>query len=112
MAGRLSGIGIAYPRPSRGDDEMVGRRMPDIDCDGKRLYELLREGKFVLVDGRAGARSTGTDIVHAVDTATRSFPTPSWCAPTATWRGPSERPTESPPKLRQRPLERWTVDIA
>ena len=35
IGGRLSGIGIAYPR-SRGDDWMVGRRMPDIGCDGKR----------------------------------------------------------------------------
>ncbi len=45
---RLSGIGIGYPR-SRGDDGMVGARMPDIECDGTRLYELLREGRFVLV---------------------------------------------------------------
>ena len=45
LAERLSGIGIAYPR-ERGDDWMVGRRMPDIVCGGKRVYELLREGKF------------------------------------------------------------------
>ncbi|HYR17739.1 MAG TPA: FAD-dependent monooxygenase, partial [Mycobacterium sp.] len=48
MGERLSGIGIAYPH-GRDDDWMVGRRMPDIDCDGTRLYERLREGKFVLV---------------------------------------------------------------
>lgn len=48
MGGRLSQIGIGYPRLSRGDHRMVGRRMPDVDCGGTRLYELLREGKFVL----------------------------------------------------------------
>ena len=49
-AERLSGIGIAYPR-RRGDDKLVGRRMPDIDCGGSRLYEVLRSGRFVLVTG-------------------------------------------------------------
>jgi hypothetical protein len=31
---------------------MVGRRMPDVDCNGTRLYELLREAKFVLVTAK------------------------------------------------------------
>jgi 2-polyprenyl-6-methoxyphenol hydroxylase-like FAD-dependent oxidoreductase len=62
---RLSGIGIAYPRAS-GDDRLVGRRMPDIVCDGKRVYELLRGGKFVLVTA-AGVRLDRPDIVRAVD---------------------------------------------
>ena len=35
--------------PSRGDHRMVGKRMPDVDCGGTRLYELLREGRFVMV---------------------------------------------------------------
>ena len=65
IAERLSGIGIAYPR-SRGDDAMVGRRMPDIECDGKRLYELLRDGKFVLVTA-APVDIDRPEIVHAVD---------------------------------------------
>jgi 2-polyprenyl-6-methoxyphenol hydroxylase-like FAD-dependent oxidoreductase len=62
---RLSGIGIAYPR-QRGDDWMVGRRMPDIVSDGKRVYELLRDGKFVLVTA-APVQLDRPDIVHAVD---------------------------------------------
>jgi 2-polyprenyl-6-methoxyphenol hydroxylase-like FAD-dependent oxidoreductase len=65
IAGRLSGIGIAYPR-SKDDDRMVGRRMPDVECDGKRLYELLRDGKFVLVTAAPLALDR-PDIVHAVD---------------------------------------------
>lgn len=47
-AERLSGIGIAYPR-SRGDHPLVGRRMPDVNCNGGRLYKLLRSGRFVLL---------------------------------------------------------------
>jgi 2-polyprenyl-6-methoxyphenol hydroxylase-like FAD-dependent oxidoreductase len=49
VGGRLSGIGIGYPRRSRDDHPMVGRRMPDVDCGETRLYELLRHGRFVLV---------------------------------------------------------------
>jgi hypothetical protein len=59
-AERLSGISIAYPRGSRGDDRMVGRRMPDIECEGARLYEVMRSGRFVL------ATAAGTDAI-AVD---------------------------------------------
>jgi 2-polyprenyl-6-methoxyphenol hydroxylase-like FAD-dependent oxidoreductase len=65
IAERLSGIGIAYPH-QRGEDWMVGRRMPDIVCDGKRVYELLRHGEFVLVTA-APVQLDRPDIVHAVD---------------------------------------------
>lgn len=62
---RLSGIGIAYPH-SRDEDRLVGRRMPDVECDGTRVYELLREGKFVLVTAVA-VDLDRPDIVHTVD---------------------------------------------
>jgi 2-polyprenyl-6-methoxyphenol hydroxylase-like FAD-dependent oxidoreductase len=81
---RLSGIGIAYPH-QRGDDWMVGRRMPDIVCDGKRVYELLREGKFVLVTA-APVELDRPDLVHAVD-AIRNCPMPCSSAPTVMSRG-------------------------
>ena len=48
MAERISGLGITYPRLP-GDDVTVGRRMPDVNCDGTRTYELLRAGKFLLL---------------------------------------------------------------
>jgi hypothetical protein len=48
-AERLSGIGIAYPRRRHADHRLVGRRAPDVDWDGVRLYEVLRGGRFVLV---------------------------------------------------------------
>ncbi|MGZ5362815.1 MAG: FAD-dependent monooxygenase [Mycobacterium sp.] len=60
----LSGIGIAYAH-KRGDNPLVGRRMPDIDCNGTRVYELLREGKFVLVTATAVVIGR-SDIVHVV----------------------------------------------
>jgi len=65
IAERLSGIGIAYPH-SRDEDRMVGRRMPDVECDGKGVYELLRAGKFVLVTA-APVTLDRSDIIHAVD---------------------------------------------
>jgi 2-polyprenyl-6-methoxyphenol hydroxylase-like FAD-dependent oxidoreductase len=65
IAERLSGIGIAYPH-SRDEHRLVGRRMPDIECEGKRLYELLRDGKFVLVTAVA-VDLDRPDIVHTVD---------------------------------------------
>jgi 2-polyprenyl-6-methoxyphenol hydroxylase-like FAD-dependent oxidoreductase len=48
MGGLLTGIGIHYPRP-KGAHELVGRRMPDVDCGAQRLFELLRTGRFVLL---------------------------------------------------------------
>jgi 2-polyprenyl-6-methoxyphenol hydroxylase-like FAD-dependent oxidoreductase len=65
MAGRLSQIGINYPRASRDDHRMVGRRMPDVDCGGTRLYELLRGGRFVMVTN-ADVDVDRPDVVHAV----------------------------------------------
>ena len=65
MAGRLSQIGIDYSRASRGDHRMVGKRMPDVDCGGTRLYELLREGRFVIVT-KADLEVDRPDVVHAV----------------------------------------------
>jgi 2-polyprenyl-6-methoxyphenol hydroxylase-like FAD-dependent oxidoreductase len=65
MAGRLSQIGVGYPRGSRSDHRMVGKRMPDVDCGGARLYELLREGRFVLATAE-GVDIDGSDVVHAV----------------------------------------------
>jgi hypothetical protein len=54
IAGLLSGVGLHYDRP-HGAHPWVGRRMPDVrGTDGRRVYEALREGRFVLVD------STGT----------------------------------------------------
>jgi hypothetical protein len=47
----LTGLGIAYPGPGRQAHPWTGRRVPDLTCEGGQLYELLRDGRFLLVDG-------------------------------------------------------------
>lgn len=68
MAERLTGIGISYTRPSRGDDPLVGQRMPDVNCGGTRLYKVLRSGRFVLLTNEpveVGLDWPGVDqVVH------------------------------------------------
>ena len=64
MQGRLSGIGISYKRP-HGAHPLTGRRMPDVDCAGGRLYELMRDGQFVLLT-QAGLDLGRSDVTVAV----------------------------------------------
>src|ERR1700757_5230599 len=66
MQGRLSGIGISYPRP-RGAHPLTGRRMLDVNCTGCRLYEVMRDGRFVLATKQQLelGRSDVTVAVHA-----------------------------------------------
>src|SRR5215213_1493403 len=72
LAGLLTGIGISYQRPP-GSHRWTGRRMPDVvGTDGRRLYEALRTGRFVLVDATGGAVSTdGLDHVDRVSVVPR-----------------------------------------
>ncbi|MER8001413.1 FAD-dependent monooxygenase [Streptomyces sp. NPDC095613] len=56
----VSGIGISYPRP-RGAHPLVGRRAPDLALTSGRLYEALRQGRFVLV------RPTGSPGPYGAD---------------------------------------------
>ncbi|MFV0128419.1 FAD-dependent oxidoreductase [Streptomyces sp. HMX112] len=55
--GQVSGIGIAY-RAERGAHRPAGRRAPDLALTEGRLYELLRQGRFVLVTPRGAAAAT------------------------------------------------------
>ncbi|GAA3983933.1 FAD-dependent monooxygenase [Actinomadura viridis] len=50
VAGAVSGIDLAYPAPP-GAHRLAGRRAPDVRLAGRpgRLYEALRDGRFVLV---------------------------------------------------------------
>jgi 2-polyprenyl-6-methoxyphenol hydroxylase-like FAD-dependent oxidoreductase len=67
MRGRLSGIGISYPRP-RGAHPLTGRRMPDIECGPTRLYEVMRSGRFVLVTREAlDLGRADVDVAHTDD---------------------------------------------
>jgi 2-polyprenyl-6-methoxyphenol hydroxylase-like FAD-dependent oxidoreductase len=66
LQGLLSGIGISYRRP-RGAHRLTGRRMPDVDCSGTRLYELMRDGRFVLLT-RGKVDLGRADVTVAVHT--------------------------------------------
>ena len=70
LQGRLTGISIAYPPRTRGENRLAGRRMPDLHCGGARLYELLRDGRFLLVNmtasGVSGIPASRSDRVRAV----------------------------------------------
>jgi 2-polyprenyl-6-methoxyphenol hydroxylase-like FAD-dependent oxidoreductase len=58
LAGLLTGIGLRYERPW-GAHAWTGRRMPDVTgTDGRRVYEALRGGGFVLVDTTGWAATT------------------------------------------------------
>jgi hypothetical protein len=64
MAGRLTGLGIGYPHAGRAEHRWTGRRMPDLSCGGDRLYELLRDGRFLLLDA-SGSVSSEVALVGA-----------------------------------------------
>ncbi|GAA1415293.1 FAD-dependent monooxygenase [Streptomyces thermospinosisporus] len=49
VVAQLTGIGVTYPAP-RGAHRLVGTRIPDVTLQsGKRVYEALRGGRFVLI---------------------------------------------------------------
>ena len=90
MAERISGIGIGYPARSGADHAWAGRRMPDLDCEGTRLYEHLRDGRFVLVTGN---RSPSTARRPCAGCAPPRCPGRRWC-----WSG---RTDTSPGRARR-----------
>ncbi|MFJ9560728.1 FAD-dependent monooxygenase [Streptomyces fuscichromogenes] len=62
IVGQVTGIGYRYPAP-RGTHRLTGTRVPDLDLDlaggGRRLYEALRGGRFVLVTPAPGPGLVG-----------------------------------------------------
>ncbi|WP_406862408.1 FAD-dependent monooxygenase [Streptomyces sp. HUAS MG47] len=79
--GQLSGIGIAYAADSAAARHSGGGRAPDAALDRGRLYELLRDGDFVLV------------TPQAADAAAASIPQAPGRLAKATWADPSRRTT-------------------
>jgi 2-polyprenyl-6-methoxyphenol hydroxylase-like FAD-dependent oxidoreductase len=77
LAGGLSGLSISYPAP-RGAHPLTGRRVADLPLtDGRRLYEALRPGRFLLASA-PGAIPTGTLLTGyggRVDTVEIARPT-------------------------------------
>ena len=77
LAGAISGLSISYPAP-RGAHPLTGRRVADLPLtDGRRLYEALRGGRFLLA-GRPGSLPAGSlpaGYGDRVDTAEVARPT-------------------------------------
>ncbi|MFF8974115.1 FAD-dependent monooxygenase [Streptomyces sp. NPDC014995] len=77
--GQVTGIGYRYPAP-RGAHRLTGRRVPDVPlADGRRLYEALRGGRFVLItppdayDDQGGARKDRLAVEHWADDRRRAL---------------------------------------
>jgi 2-polyprenyl-6-methoxyphenol hydroxylase-like FAD-dependent oxidoreductase len=65
LAGRLTGIGIHYEAP-RGAHPWIGRRMPDLQAGGQRVYEALRSGRFLFLgEGDIAGWAGRVDTVRA-----------------------------------------------
>ena len=57
---RVSSLAVAYPPPrDSGSHRWVGRRAPDLDLGGSRLYERLRHGQFTLLDRGENSHGEG-----------------------------------------------------
>ncbi|WP_035696333.1 FAD-dependent monooxygenase, partial [Glycomyces tenuis] len=48
LAGEITATDLRYPMG--GTDDLLGRRMPDLDLDDGRLYELLHQARSILLD--------------------------------------------------------------
>ncbi|HEY4456181.1 MAG TPA: FAD-dependent monooxygenase [Pseudonocardiaceae bacterium] len=51
LAGLMSGVDIRYPVPDAPPHSLLGKRLPDLDLEGGRAYELFHDGTGVLLDG-------------------------------------------------------------
>jgi 2-polyprenyl-6-methoxyphenol hydroxylase-like FAD-dependent oxidoreductase len=76
MAAAISGVGISYPAP-HGAHPLTGKRVADLTLtDGRRLYEALRGGRFLLAASPgalpADAASGYADRVEAATVAQAS----------------------------------------
>ncbi|MEV4169157.1 FAD-dependent monooxygenase [Nonomuraea sp. NPDC049709] len=73
LAGRLTGLGIGYPATTRHAHPWTGRRVPDLPCTAGRLYELLRDGRHLLVDA-TGQGAVAAAVGQAVKVARYAGP--------------------------------------
>ncbi|HEY2080585.1 MAG TPA: FAD-dependent monooxygenase [Streptosporangiaceae bacterium] len=111
LAEALSGLSVSYPAP-RGAHPLTGKRVADLPlADGRRLYETLRGGRFLLASSPgaflAEATSGYDDRVEAV-TVPRSSDTIALIRPDAyiAWAGSLATADHRPPDVRGA-LARW-----
>ena len=111
LAEVLSGLSVSYPAP-RGAHPLTGKRVADLPlADGRRLYEALRGGRFLLASGPGAflpeATSGYDDRVEAV-TVARVSDTIVLIRPDAyiAWAGGHATADSRPPDVRGA-LARW-----
>jgi 2-polyprenyl-6-methoxyphenol hydroxylase-like FAD-dependent oxidoreductase len=80
---RISGLSIAYPPRGKRAHPWTGQRVPDASLGESRLYELMRGGRFVLLDFTddgevARSAENFSDRVNVVRVPTSA--TPDWPA--------------------------------
>ena len=106
MRRRISDLSIAY-LPPRGQrlHPWTGRRVPDASFGESRLYELMHDGRFILLDRTPDGRvaraakerwTDRVDIVRASTTSTRDWPAVLLVRPDgyAAWAGDTSEPGE------------------
>jgi hypothetical protein len=72
LAAAISGLSISYPAP-RGAHPLTGRRVADLRlADGRRLYEALQAGRFLLISSNDSA--AGADVRERADGPRREAP--------------------------------------
>jgi 2-polyprenyl-6-methoxyphenol hydroxylase-like FAD-dependent oxidoreductase len=109
LAGAISGESISYPAPP-GAHPLAGKRVADLPlADGRRLYEALRDGRFLLAASPgalpADAASGYGDRVDAAPVA-RTCGTVALIRPDAYIAWAAAADTASPPQIRGC-LARW-----
>jgi len=109
LAGIISGTGISYPAPP-GAHPLVGKRAGDLPlADGRRLYQALRGGRFLLAASPgmlpADAADGYGDRVEAVPVACASA-TMALIRPDAYIAWATSAPTATAPQIRES-LARW-----
>jgi 2-polyprenyl-6-methoxyphenol hydroxylase-like FAD-dependent oxidoreductase len=89
IAERVTGLGVRYGFDSLGGTDhptgadadpfdLVGRRMRDLPLRGRRLYELTRSGRGLLLDGTGLLSAEGwTDRIDLVRTERDELPAPA-----------------------------------
>ncbi|GAA4119034.1 FAD-dependent monooxygenase [Streptomyces hundungensis] len=83
LAERLSGLSVAYPPADESAHPLTGRRAPDLQLSsGRRLFELLRGGRHVLLDltGEGSAVIAGSRGNADFHSARLTTPRPAWSA--------------------------------
>jgi hypothetical protein len=75
LAGAISGLSISYPAP-RGAHPLTGKRVADLPLtDGRRLYEALRPGRFLLASAPGAIPALLAGYGDRVDTVEVARPT-------------------------------------